>query len=440
MRRRLWVLGIQGVMLAWVLASSSHLFVEALANIGRVQLVRGLAEAGLLLPESSDQANSWSDGFRSEWLSSRFLLETASGLGGSAGLQCDLAFLYVLLGNLDSAKLKVPQCASPDRDISQFLARLAYTGALMAERNRFEAVSDARDLITTTRNRAQCTHCPTIAEGLLGLIGSQTYNTMRDANRTNVEIYQLAITVAPDQPIVYLRLANYYKKQQERDYEGAWRNALGTYQLLLQNVPSYAAETYLRIADSYAHMADYNLTVDAANHALTDGASPVWSYYYMGQAARESGRVIIAKEHYQQVVSVTPSPPGEYEALAAWDARVRLAEMAVQERDYDAGLVWFRDALRFASHPEWQALTHFRLGQLRHLQGCEDDAIEEYLLAKSSISPESQRPLFVSITNALGDSYFVTGQKELAISAYREVLQADPADAHALDMLKALER
>jgi tetratricopeptide (TPR) repeat protein len=112
----------------------------------------------------------------------------------------------------------------------------------------------------------------------------------------------------------------------------------------------------------------------------------------------------------------------------------------MQEHDYDTALVLFRDALRFASHPEWKSLTHFRLGQLRHLQDREDDAIEEYLLAKSLISPESQRSLFLSITNALGDSYFATGQKELAISAYREVLQVDPADAHALDMLEALER
>jgi Flp pilus assembly protein TadD/mono/diheme cytochrome c family protein len=154
-------------------------------------------------------------------------------------------------------------------------------------------------------------------------------------------------------------------------------------------------------------------------HALEKNPRNVWSYYSLGNALWEQGRLAEATRQYRAALEVEP-------AHAA--TRNNLGAVLVEQGNISEAIGQFRATLRI--EPDF-ADAHYNLGNALRSQGQLDEAISHY---REALRLE---PRFAEAHNNLGEVLASQDEVEEAILHFREAVRLAPDSAQAHNNLGA---
>ena len=258
-----------------------------------------------------------------------------------------------------------------------------------------------------------------VVAGFVVLVATFSYKTFRQCYiwRDSIFLWQHQLKYFPDTPIALNNIATAYGK--EREFERAQDGYRKIMRSGLENVRKGLSPQ----AVGYVHQVDF--LIDLYQRAIKANPRSKDAYFNLGNLYARVGRFIDAVEAYKKALENDPKFK---------DAHCGLGDVYVEVGDERQAIFAYEQALRF--HPEDKDLHVIVVKAYTKAIG-KNPGVSAYQEARSNVLARyaamvnKDRPKATSYFN-LGNLYAEVGDAEMALLAYRRVLEINPRHSGAL--------
>jgi tetratricopeptide (TPR) repeat protein len=239
----------------------------------------------------------------------------------------------------------------------------------------------------------------TVAKGLKSL-------KMNDMAR---RVYSLGIRMLPKEALFYHMLADDYLYEQDDPKE-----AVRYYQMAQALDPNNLG-LLKKLGKAYAEAKDVSNAVTVLSSVVEKDADDYDSFYSLAQLYTDERAYFKALYYFKEACKIRPHSPYVHSNMAYVLFKLEDVEGAFEE---------YTIAMEYGTDPIWLSTVSQTLGTICYQLYNNPTGALEYLQHSLHYNPENQDTLVM-----LADLYFETGQMEMAISAYKTILQIDPENA-----------
>lgn len=222
-------------------------------------------------------------------------------------------------------------------------------------------------------------------------------------------MFKLGTQMMPQEPLFYHLLGDEYLYDQDNP-----QAAIAFYQKAQALEPKNIT-LMKKLGKAYADARDVDNAVAVLTTVVEAQSEDFDVLYQLGQLFTEEKAYMKALYYFKEATRLRPRYPYVHSNMAYVMFKMEDMEGAFEE---------YKIALDFGTDPIWMSTVAQTLGTMSYQIYKDPSEALEFLQQSLHYHPENQESLAM-----LADLYFETGQMEMAISAYKTILQVDPHNA-----------